>query len=118
MKAATNLIDGSYAKTMGYHTINDNGSATYKIVEDEPITGYYETLNSGLYAQLIIEDVMNSKQLGIEENTDITSKLQTFFDLAYANRDKEFDLIGGNYEVSGMITINPYSKICLNFVCK
>lgn len=31
MKNSTNLINGSYAKTLGYHSKNDGGSALYKI---------------------------------------------------------------------------------------
>lgn len=31
MKEATNLINGSYAKTLGFHSKNDGGSALYKI---------------------------------------------------------------------------------------
>lgn len=31
MKASTNLIDGSFAHTLGYYAKNDGGSATYKI---------------------------------------------------------------------------------------
>lgn len=31
MKNATNLIDGSYAETLGYYSKNDGGKATYKI---------------------------------------------------------------------------------------
>ena len=31
MKSATNIINGSYAKTLGFYELNDNGGATYKI---------------------------------------------------------------------------------------
>lgn len=31
MKLATNLVDGSYARTLGFRTINDGGGATYYI---------------------------------------------------------------------------------------
>lgn len=64
MKQAENLVSGSFAKTLGYHSINDGGAATYKIVEDIP-SGYYETLDSGLYAELIFENnEINIKQFG------------------------------------------------------
>jgi hypothetical protein len=33
MKASTNLIDGSYAKTLGYASLNDGGGGVYKIRE-------------------------------------------------------------------------------------
>ena len=31
MKEATNLVNGSYTKTLGYYSLNDGGGATYKI---------------------------------------------------------------------------------------
>lgn len=33
MKEATNLIDGSYARTLGYYSVNDGGGGTYRITE-------------------------------------------------------------------------------------
>ena len=35
MKSATNLINGSYARTLGYYNKNDGGSATYKITNTQ-----------------------------------------------------------------------------------
>ena len=65
MKQASNLISGSYAKTLGYYSVNDGGSGVYKITNTESQTEYQETLNSGLYATLIIENnTINFKQLG------------------------------------------------------
>lgn len=62
MKASTDLVDGDYAKTLGFHTINDGGGALYKIINDTPST-YYETLASGIYAELIT-DIANVKMFG------------------------------------------------------
>lgn len=33
MKVATNLVNGSYARTLGYHSVDDGGAATYYIDE-------------------------------------------------------------------------------------
>lgn len=35
MKQATNLVDGSYAQTLGFYSINDGGGALYKIRQKE-----------------------------------------------------------------------------------
>ena len=64
MKSSTNLIDGSYAETLGYYSKNDGGSALYKITSTKNETEYQETLNNGLYATLIIKDSVNVKQFG------------------------------------------------------
>lgn len=62
MKSAPNLANGSYAKTLGYYDLNDGGEALYKISNTQ-ITNHYETLDSGLYANLI-NDKINIKQYG------------------------------------------------------
>lgn len=54
MKTATNLIEGSYAQTVGYYTAGDNGASKYIIKSSS--TGVHETLDSGLVAELIEDD--------------------------------------------------------------
>ena len=56
MKNATNLVNGSYAKTLGYYNINDGGGCLYKITNIQSQSTYQETLTSGLYATLIIKN--------------------------------------------------------------
>lgn len=53
MKDAENLIDGSYARTLGYETLNDGGGCLYKITETPLENYYHEQLNNGLYANII-----------------------------------------------------------------
>lgn len=67
MKAATNLIDGSYARTLGYYDINDGGSATYKISSTLPAT-YHEVLNNGLYATLVVNSSTNILHFGAKSD--------------------------------------------------
>lgn len=83
MKAATNLVNGSYARTLGYYAKNDGGEALFKIrtitnddVVDE--TSIYQMAgDNNLVAELIIDDSMNVKQFGIigDGTTDIYTKL-------------------------------------------
>ena len=60
MKASTNLINGSYAKVLGYNTSNDNGKNTYlirtKLNDDIIDNDNLILLNSGLVAELIKEN--------------------------------------------------------------
>ena len=71
MKEATNLINGSYAKTLGYYNVDDGGSATYYISNTPlvlPTNDNYFVLKIGdLYANLIIED----NNVNIKQATDI-----------------------------------------------
>lgn len=80
MKSATNLTDGSSALTKGYYTPNDGGSALYHITDTTP-TGFYETLDNGLYAELIADEI-NVKQVGLKGDgvTDEWSKFKALLD--------------------------------------
>ena len=63
MKEATNLIEGSYAKTLGYYEPNDGGSGIYRIT-DEELEVYQEELSTGLYATLININSVYVEQFG------------------------------------------------------
>ena len=79
MKESTNLISGSYVRTNGYYAINDGGGAYYSITDTEP-ESYYETLESGLYAQMIfINESITVKQFGAygDNSHDDTSAFNT-----------------------------------------
>lgn len=69
MKADTKLKAGDAVQTLGYYEENDGGGAEYNITDTQPITGYYETLNNGKYAQLIVKDsTINVKQMGVKDD--------------------------------------------------
>lgn len=71
MKLATNLVEGSYAQTLGFHTLNDGGGALYKITNTGTANEMDVIAVGSLYANLIDEDVINVKKYGaIEGNTD------------------------------------------------
>ena len=88
MKSSTNLIDGSYAKTLGYHNINDGGSALYKIreVTNEDVVDNMLIIamnNNQLVAELIvINSTLNVKQLGAygDDSHDDTLIIQKAID--------------------------------------
>lgn len=73
MKNATNLINGSYAKTLGYYEVNDGGGSFYHIrnktnndIEDDATIIF---INNELVAELqILNDTINVKQFGAKGN--------------------------------------------------
>ena len=78
MKASTNLENGDYARTGGYYSMNDGGGSLYKIGSSQP-SDHYETLDNGLYAELIVDSAMNVLQFGIRDdaaNVDYTATIQ------------------------------------------
>ena len=101
MKNATNLINGSYAKTLGYYEINDGGKATYKITNTVTETEYHEELNNGLFATLIIDnDSVNVHQFGAKGDgkTDDSNAIN----LALSSKAYNISFIKGNtYMVRG-----------------
>lgn len=62
MKAATNLVNGSYARTLGFHTLNDGGGALYKITDSGTANEMDIIAVGDLYATLI--NPTNVKQYG------------------------------------------------------
>lgn len=87
MKLATNFINGSYAKTLGYYTKNDGGTSTYKIrtVTDQDVIDEGKIIalaNPELVAELVVKDSINIKQFGAvcDGITDDTSHVQHMID--------------------------------------
>ena len=74
MKQATNLINGSYARTLGYHAKNDGGSGLYKIetvTNDDYVDGgsIIAMTDESLIARLIFSSQeVNIKQFGAYGN--------------------------------------------------
>ena len=110
MKSATNLIDGSYARTLGYYAKNDGGEALFKIrtisnddVVDETLI-YEMDGDNNLVAELIIDDSMNVKQFGIKSDgtTDNTTKMNRVLSLG---RNTLY-FPDGTYLFNSILTIN------------
>lgn len=90
MKSATNFIDGSIAKTLGFYSAGDEGGAEYLIkavdeadtIDDATIISISDQLN----AHLIIKPEMSVKQFGCkgDDDTDDTTR----FNIAIANSKK------------------------------
>lgn len=108
MKEATNLINGSYAHTLGYYDINDGGDGLYKIRnitnEDVIDNGSIIPLNdNNLIAELIIEDdTVNIKQFGAKGDNiqDDTTFIQNAL-----NYNSKVYIPKGEYKISH-ITLN------------
>lgn len=113
MKASTNLIDGSFAKTIGFHSLNDGGGATYRIreVTNEDTVNELDliaiTYDNQLVAELIKEYPLNAKQYGAYgDNThDDTTAIQNLLNVSATDGGDVF-FPAGKYKVTSPITIN------------
>lgn len=116
MKATTNFINGSYAQTFGFHTLNDGGGALYKIrtitnddvVDEKFIIALYDNT---LIAELIMLDGINVKQLGAygDDTHDDTAVITSAIEHgAY----KKVYFPSGTYVVTENFTLPEYCTIC------
>ncbi len=107
MLQATNLINGSKCRTLGYYEKNDGGSGLYLIrnrtFEDVIDNGKIHIVNENLVAELIIEnDVVNVKQFGakgdgeIDDYNPIKNCLNVFNNIYFPS---------GNYNISDNLDV-------------
>ena len=64
MKSATNLIAGSYAKTLGYHAKEDGGAGLYYITDTGTANEEDVVAVGSLYANLVIGDAITPEMFG------------------------------------------------------
>lgn len=85
MKNATNLVNGSFARTYGYYEKNDGGTALYKIrtitTQDVIDNAFIISLNNSttLIAELVPDKQLNVMSLGIKEGLENQSSNETIF---------------------------------------
>lgn len=128
MKTATNLVNGSTCRTLGYYNINDGGKAIYKIrnITNEDIVDdvFIIALNDQLLIAELIYDEINTKQIGCYGDNihDDTSKINyvlnklklnnggtlIFSDGIYKITQLEIDAFNGN--VVNNITLKSQTK--------
>lgn len=120
MLNATNLINGSYAETLGFYTKNDGGGAIYKIrniTNDDVVNGInliaMNDSQNQLVAELIIYDLINVKQHGArgDGSTDDLSRLQAINDL-YENRT--IFIPKGTYMISNTLYISNSNNLLMD----
>ena len=109
MKSSTNLINGSYAETLGYYSKNDGGSALYKIrtITNDDVVNEMNIIalsNNTLIAELIhTPDKIDIACLGAKYN-DNTSNSSSILQFAVNNYDNI--IINGDIYLGSKITIN------------
>ena len=64
MKLATNLVSGSYARTLGFHSLNDGGGATYHITDTGTANERDVIAIGSLFAVLVLEKQVTPEMYG------------------------------------------------------
>lgn len=112
MKAATNLVDGGYARTLGFHTINDGGGALYKITDTGTANEMDVIAVGNLYANLVIGNKVNAKQFGAygDGTHDDVTAIQSAINYACAHNGV-ISFNSGRYNISDSLTLPSAIKI-------
>lgn len=108
MKQATNLVAGSYARTIGFHTINDGGGATYFITDSGSANEMDIIAVGSLYANLVLGNQLNIKQLGATTSSEITAHYKRALEIS---NNILIDGIDGTIETYPVITIGSNTTI-------
>ena len=122
MTEATNLINGSYAKTLGFYSKNDGGSATYKIrtiTNDDVVDNMFiiEMLDDNLVAELVVDNELNLKQVGAKANDEDFDNAQIIYKTLDYFKDKKGGIIyipTGIYNINTQINVD--FDICINLL--
>ena len=114
MKLATNLIDGSFAKTLGYYSVNDGGSALYKIREKLISEVTDEKKLIAVYDNTLVAELVNiNKEVNIDSlgaKGDGTTDDTSIFAYAIANFNK-INCSSGKTYIIEELTIDDYINI-------
>ena len=101
MKSSTNLIDGSFAQTLGYYSLNDGGGALYKIRKvtnddtvDEAFLVEIGDPADELVAELVYDNEVSILQLGAKKFDGTKHDIKPYITkyLARLNDTKRFTL--------------------------
>ena len=119
MKLATNLVDGSYARTLGFRAIGDGGGAIYKI-SDTGTADEMEVIAIGstLYATLIKPSVVNPEIFGAyhDGTHDDSDFIQKAVNTGYpVKMTKNYLLTGSVYIGNQDVSASSGYKTNLNF---
>ena len=107
MKSATNLTAGSYARTLGFHSVNDGGGSTYRITDTGTADEMSVIAVGDLYANLCgATSELNVKAFGCygDGEHDDTTALNAAILYAYQNNLTTF-IPEGTYGISGAIVM-------------
>ena len=119
MKASANLINGSYAKTLGFNTKNDSGSSLYKIrtITNTDIVDNMSIIalnQNDLIAEFIKSDIICPEQFGAKGDgvTDDSNILSKTFDFASKN-GLQINLVN-KYFINNEITFDNGQSLIIN----
>ena len=120
LKAATNVVNGSFVKTYGYYSYNDGGGAFYKVRNiintDIVDNAFLIPLNdNNLVAELSVINNINFEMFGAkgDGSNDDTTSIQKAIDFALSKNVKINSNKDKTYNISQ--TLNIYDSCFIDF---
>ena len=115
MKSATNLVEGSYAQTVGYHSRGDGGGAYFLIRENtgsETEGNGKFIINSTLIAEMLYTGEVNIRQFGADGDTttDESSIVQSAIDYVFSKGGGKV-IFNAPILINQTIYINPTADL-------
>lgn len=109
MKASTNLVNGSYARTAGFHSVGDGGGALYHITNTGVADEMYVIAVGSLYANLIIQDYITPEVLGAYGDNvhDDTTAVQACLN----NTDYLHSVLSKSYKITTALSVPNYKIV-------
>lgn len=117
MKAAENLVVGSYCRTSGFYNYNDGGGAIYKIREIvntdviDDIVLFAITSDETLVAELLPQYKMNSSQFGCVNNEDNTDRFARIVEYINDSILRELYINEGKYLIDEKLSITNVDNL-------
>lgn len=119
------FINGLRLKTLGYHSIGDNGGANYIVTNVEDNTKYQEDLENNLYLEIINKEIFID-MFGCygdnthDDSTNINLGLSYFKKINFSNKTylissqlniSNNDIIGNNTTIKASSSLNDYMSV-------
>ena len=116
MKLSSNLIDGTYARTLGYHSVNDGGGAVYKISNSATANemDIIAITGSSTYATLVYGSTLNAKQFGAyaDGTTATDTYLQRALNVSTSTKTTLY-IPDGTYLLANTLNFAPANNLTL-----
>ena len=107
MKLSINLVNGSYARTLGFHSADDGGGALYYITNSGTANEMDVIAVGDLYANLVTNKIVNVKQFGAygDDSHDDYSVIARAIVYAKNNELRYIFFPAGQYLTSEVISV-------------